>query len=60
MPIAETNWEMTVAIAAPLIPMVKVMTNNKSRPIFRTVEKAKKYKGVKELPSAFNKHAMKL
>ena len=43
---------ITVAHAAPATPILKVMTNSKSRPTFKIDEKIKNKSGVLESPSA--------
>ena len=47
-----TAWAKIVAMAAPAQPHFKTRIQKKSKPIFRTAEKAKKKNGVFESPIA--------
>lgn len=49
-----TAWTKMVAMAAPAHPHFKTRIQKKSRPIFKTAEKAKKRNGVFESPIALN------
>jgi hypothetical protein len=43
--IAEANWDKIVAYATPATPSPKNITNTRSRTMFKTAEKVRKYKG---------------
>jgi len=50
--IAEINWEMIVAYATPSMAMPKPTTKRRSRPIFMTLERQRKYSGRFVSPTA--------
>ena len=48
----EIAWEISVASAAPRMPILKGTMNSRSRPIFKTLVRIRKYSGVLLSPSA--------
>ena len=48
----EIAWEISVASAAPRMPILKGPMNRRSRPIFKTLVRIRKYSGVLLSPSA--------
>ena len=57
IPIPDTYWDKTVAMAAPSTPQAKTSTKSKSKRIFKIAEIAKKSSGAMEFPTARNKFA---
>ena len=60
MPIPDTYWEITVAMAAPATPQGMTSTKNRSRPMFSTALTAKNTRGTVELPMDRSRQEKKL
>ena len=59
-PIAEQYCAITVAIAAPAIPISKGIINSISSPMFKTTETPRNISGIAELPIPLKIFAKKL